>query len=273
MIQKVKDLINNLSLSFTISSSICAFVVSQYLYLDLSWSHYVMLSLAVWVFYTYDHLSDSTAPNSNYVKRYRFHQQHEKWLKVFIGIALFVIVFLLFFTHWKTLVYGAGILLFCLFYFIGIKRLDFVKQKKEFFAATCISLGVVGVQILLALPEFQWRAIPIFCLFFICCLQNLHLFSFFDKKQDEALGFSTQVSRWDKNEFDQSMKSYFVMAFIMLVVLAQVGKEILPLLISFFLMEIVLMVLWYKWEEFYEEERYRFLGDIIFFFPLLHIFF
>jgi len=269
----LKENINNLSLSFTISSSICAYVISKVLLVPLSWHHYVFLSLTVWLIYTFDHLMDAAKPGASEIIRYKFHKKYFSQIRIAIAVILCLLASLLILLPWQTILSGVFVLAICLGYFVLIRKNLLVKRKKEKFAAFCISMGVVGMVVFVSLPIFEIGSVFIFAAFYLLCLQNLYLFSYFEKGNDKRLGFETEVSNWTKDEFDSSMKGLFVLCFIVSVFILQFGERFFSLFLVFMLMQTVLFVLWNRSQDFQKNERYRFIGDAIFFLPLIALLF
>ena len=273
MIPRVKKIVNNLSLSFTVSSSLCAFVVSKTLIIPLSWAHYIILSLSVWLIYTLDHVVDSSKPGSQEIERYEFHKRYFSQLRIAMLLVALVILCSLFFLPLNTLLAGLLVLIICIGYMVLIRKIDTIRRKKEKFAALCITMGVVGMVVLPSFPSFKLVYLFVFLCFYILCLQNLYLFSFFERVNDKMLGFGTEVSLWTKEEFDNRMKSLFVLAFIFNLFLLQFGQRFLSLFLVFMLMELVLFILWTRSQDFQANERYRFMGDAIFFISVIALLF
>ena len=270
---KGKDIFNNLSLSFAISSSICAYVFSKYLATSVSWTYLLVLSLTVWGIYTVDHLKDSHRSKAFNVLRYQFHRKYYKQLRITVIVVLALITWLLFLLPLSTVLYGFAVLSVCFLYLWLVHGKKLVVNQKEVFAAFCITMGVVGLLIIQALPLFVWVSLPIFGSFFLTCLINLYLFSFIEKEQDLEIGFATAVTKWDKVKFDERLKALFVAGFLLNVWIMYAGKEFFGLFIVFCLMQMVLFILWQKQEEFIEDEYYRVIGDGVFFIPLIALLF
>jgi hypothetical protein len=154
-----------------------------------------------------------------------------------------------------------------------IRKIDTVRRRKEKFAAFCITMGVVGMVVFPSFPSFKIVYLFVFSCFYILCLQNLYMFSFFERVNDKILGFGTEVSHWTKKEFDNRMKSLFVLAFIFNLFLLQFGHRFLSLFLVFMLMELGLFILWTRSQDFQANERYRFIGDAIFFISGIALFF
>jgi 4-hydroxybenzoate polyprenyltransferase len=268
-ISSIKSIANNLSLNITLSCGFCAFLFSKYLYVDLPWVHYAILAISVWLIYTYDHLSDTMEMDYSDTNRYQFHIKYRDIIKILFWLAMATGAGLLIFLPIKTIYAGLVLSAFIVLYFILLGKNGHVKKYKEFFAAGAVTAGIGGVITLSLIPSFYWISIPMLLAFFIICLQNLALFTYFDREQDKKLGFATWITKLEEAKFNNFMMALFLIGFMSNAALLFFGIHTLMLFVVLCAMELVLLVIFLQKDKFAEKENYRFWGDFIFFFPAL----
>lgn len=232
LIQKVSsgffEKINILSLDVVAGSCAGMFFFGDMMRLSLPWFIYLLLGMAVWSIYTFDHLLDATSiPQLALSKRHRFHQRHFKKLSIItMIITLSGIGLAAAWLPWNGML-GAGLILFALILLVII-GLRFVHVKlaalKE--AVTAL-LYVCGVGLApFWLQDFGFGSTNwLFFVpgYFVLAWFNLVFLSYMDAALDKAEGHHSIMTVLGKKRTRQLLWGlaafslmYMVMLFIVL---------------------------------------------------------
>lgn len=182
-------------LSLDVVSGACAgmYFFADMMRIPLSWYYYLLLALAVWTIYTFDHLLDARKVSQVALsKRHRFHQQHFKPLA--LVLVLTGIAGALLSVHFLTFerIMAAGTILF--FLIVGVMvgmRLGNKKSAiaKELLIATFYVAGIIlapAVQLDFGFISGNWLFyVPAY---FILAWFNLVYLSYLDGALDRAEG-------------------------------------------------------------------------------------
>lgn len=261
-------LMNILSVDVALGSICCAAWFAELFNVDLRPYAFVSLGLAVWIIYTVDHLLDARKiVGTASTERHRFHQKYfSKLIVAVIGAVLINVIVVLFI---RKAVFQSGVILasVMLVYFL-LQR--FLRHFKEFVIAFLFSCGVLlpSWSLSMSFPGFELSLI--ICQFMLTALINLLLFSWFDRHRDSA----------DKrHSFVTLVGGKTTRVFIWLLFALNVALMSLSVVYSFqmlssvaivFVMNVSLFLLFFRPTGFEIEDRYRLLGDGIFFLPLLY---
>ena len=230
---------------------------------------FISLGLTVWIIYTADHLLDVARvkiPAST--ERHRFHQRHFTTLIIVLAVAVLTDIIFVVFIRKIIFQWGVVLATAMIFYFLIQRYLIYVK---ELVVALLFSCGVL-------LPSFSLietfpggKILFVMSSFVLTALINLILFSWFDQTsdtKDNRASFATQVG-------ERKTKSAIVLLFVLNAVLMILTVLLIPEsymhVALMFSMNIILIFLFTRKEYFEVDDRYRIVGDGIFFIPLLYI--
>ncbi|GAB3010300.1 hypothetical protein GCM10027284_31190 [Cyclobacterium sediminis] len=184
---------NLLSLDVVAGACSGMYFFADLMKVDLSWKIYLLLALAVWCIYTFDHLLDAKKVEGPALsQRHRFHQNHFKFLMVLMLIAIITGLILAFLFLPSIKMLGSGlalalvIMLTMTFLRIAGKKMAAVK---EFSTAFFYVAGLVLIPILNLDHAFSSANWAFFlAAYFLLAWYNLIYLSYSDGAQDLAEG-------------------------------------------------------------------------------------
>lgn len=263
------EISRHLSLDVVTGGVIYANALAHIYQLRLPISVSMALGSCIWLIYTLDHLIDARSVlKEASTKRHKFHQKNSKPIFLFFLLIAVIGLCTLFYLPYQILIYGCVLLGLVGLYFLTIWFFK-IFFSKEFFIALLYTCGVfIGVFSLAG--QIPISLVLLFFQSLIIAFINLLLFSWIEIEQDRMDGHKSWATQFGEEKSKMHIKYLFVLMLIFLLVGAWVCQEDLKLL----LMESVLfsmnMVLWFvymKKEKLITGERYRWLGDFVFFIP------
>ncbi|EPR65946.1 hypothetical protein ADICYQ_5091 [Cyclobacterium qasimii M12-11B] len=188
-------------LSLDVVAGACAgmYFFADLMKVELSWKIYLLLGLAVWSIYTFDHLLDAKKVKGQALSpRHRFHQDHFTLLLVMLFVAVicgFVLAFC-FLPSFKM--FGSGLLLaFLIVLSMAVLRLAGKKTAavKEFSTALFYVAGLVLIPLLNIDFSFSTNYWMYFLgAYLLLAWYNLVFLSYSDSEQDLAEGQASIVT-------------------------------------------------------------------------------
>jgi hypothetical protein len=258
--------INWLGIDVALGAGVLSVALAHSWSVPFQWSPYALLVIIVWLIYALDHLRDAHVHRDRIeTERRKFHANYSRLLTlVAVGMLLTLIPLLLVQTR-RLLLYGSILSVFVAMYFLLI-QLGILKRAKEFAAAFFYTLGI-------CLVPMTMKELPIEFLIhggqiFLIALANLLLFSWFDFDADKAEGFEGLIS-------EAAMSKRLII--VLLVIQAVVSAVLLvngfhPALEGCLLLMSLLLLLPCAHSAYWARaQRFRILGDGIFFLPLISI--
>lgn len=266
---------NALSFDVAVGACISAAFVASWQEVSLSWITLLVLGICVWIIYTLDHLIDAKSIRHRpHTFRHRFHQEHFKAILSAVVIAGITELVLLFYLPHPILIWGMCLLLIVVLYFLLLWLLRFQKvYHKEVLIAMVYSCGIF-------LPSLSISKFPLdkpwgllFLQVFLIALSNLLIFSVLETKSDildEQKSLATILG---------GMKTKQILWLLLIVgmAIAFIGMLVAEsrnamahgtlLLMNLVLSLILILPSWRK------NDNYRFIGDGVFYIPLVFIFF
>ena len=269
-LKKTYQWIQATSLDVVVGSGLLTLSIAKYYKVSLPVPVVACLMIAVWLIYTFDHLSDAKKTRSKAATfRHRFHQQYYKQLKAALILVLFSGVAAVCFLPAVVVKNGVICAAVVFFYFMLLKLRSF--WLKELLIALCYTTGVFLGPLSLAqepLNNFQLLLIP---QVFLLALANLIIFSCFDYENDKkdahyslAIHFGLTRSR--------NIALGLVLGGLMFCLLMFLSAQLMLTIevqALIFIMNILLLTLILQEERFRQNEMYRVIGDGIFFIPAL----
>lgn len=266
------------SIDIALGGIIGALFVAKYLGVQLDYLVVIELFIVIWLIYTFDHLIDSGSDRYELVA-FR-HKVHRKFSTTIWGIWSFTLVVglsVLFKIPSITLLAGSIIAVFVVMYFFSLKLLeDGNLYHKEFSAAIIYAAGIfIGpVSIFKGDPSSDiWI---LFIEYALLATVNLLVFSIYEQLANEKSGFQSLL----KAVGSKKVRVLSLVLVVFVVILSGASfiffwesPQILKAQFIILLMAIFLILLIVNKNALIINERYRVVGDAIFFIPVLYILF
>jgi hypothetical protein len=221
------------------------------------------LGLTVWVVYTIDHLLDARKVTGNAsTERHQFHQRHYRILAPCVIVAVLTDAVIVSFIR-RPILEGGVVLIAVVGIYLLVQQ--YTKIFKEIFIAWMYTLGVVLPSIMVTrVPYHTWPWV-LLLQFFLLALTNLLLFSWFDHEfdaRDKRSSFVTIVG-------PERTRIIIRGLFVIMGLLAFFSHELKA---SLYLLagDSLLLSIFLKPEFFRKADRFRLLGDAVFFILLFY---
>lgn len=237
-----------------------------------SWIFSISLGLAVWIIYTFDHVLDANKHERDpIIERHKFHKEHTKRLLFLQVIAIIIGIVCVINLPQTTIIYGLTLLVFVMGYFVIVFffKSFYLKEVTVAIVYTCgIFLGPISVY---ELP-IGFEVINFFVQILFLALINLIIFSWVEYDLDHHDGHMSIAIKFGKNRTKKLIG--FLISFLLawqLISFLWLDFELIQFL--FALMTITLSVIYFVPNALSKNDRYRWLGDIIFFIPGIQLLF
>lgn len=259
-----------LSLDIAFGAVVLSIVIAKFIGIEMPLSISLCLGIAIWIIYTLDHLIDAfKSDKPPTIERHLFHRQHFRLLIGALILSLVAGAYIVLSLPVITFMYGITLTMLVLVYF-GIIYVFKQFYLKEVFVAAVYALGVFVGPVSLNNGQILPTIAMLFLQTFLLALINLILFSSFEYDQDKKDKNSSIVLKLGQERISQLLKILFsVLLIIQLYSIVDFGFEIKMMVFNllFISMTFVLWIL-QKWPSFFTaNERYRTIGDGIFFIP------
>lgn len=266
MIARAYKIFTWLSLDVTAGAIVFMCFLAQEFDITVRWSESAALGLAVWIIYSIDHLLDVRKAVDPITSRRTFHRQHSKFLLLGTAVALCI-------GFWITSLLSSGIIItggilavvaVCYLIVVQVNHLSRFKEVQ-------IGIGyAVGVSLvpMVGLDEILvWHWLSLVLLFLIALI-NLILFSWYERVQDRQEGFSSIVLSIGEKKTSLILFVLLVLLIFGGISIGQVGGSIR--LVTFFLFAAGVDFCLWRFSTFFQtNDRYRAVGDAVFFLPLI----
>jgi 4-hydroxybenzoate polyprenyltransferase len=224
----------------------------------------IALGLTVWIIYTLDHLLDARkVKRPAATRRHQFHQEHFHVLVRIVVLAIMIDGVLIFFLRKQVFIGGIVLALLVGIYFF-IHR--YVKFLKEIFIAVLYTVGVLLPSA--SVTGYPWNGISYLLIvqFTLTALINLLIFSWFDHEKDLKDGNTSFVTVVGEKQ----SRMIIVLLFVVVPLLTPFTGLVRASLVIV-MMNLMLLVI-FRWHTFFaKNDRFRLLGDAVFFIPLLYL--
>lgn len=261
--------INILSLDVALGAMIgCAFF-SRLFGVTLLPHAYLSLGLIVWIIYTVDHLVDArNSKGEPSTDRHLFHKIFHRQLLMATIVAGVVVALEVMFVRKPVLYAGLGVAMLVVGYLLLQASLKFVK---ELAGAILYTAGVVaGPWSMLQRPLLAVE-LGLIGLFAVTAYANLLLFSWFDVGTDERDGHSSMATYFG----DRITRGVIVIAFMFatfLYIVLLINYPSYAVALSLLLLMNAVLFLTFRGRNFFRmADRYRIVGDLVFFIPGIYL--
>lgn len=241
---------------------------------------WIVLPCAVWSFYTVDHLIDGyKSQGGTRIARHRFHYQHRYILIILTAITTLSSLTLSMVYLNTTIIYAGFIVgLIVLAYFLLlalVKKQQSVFLQKEFIIAL-VYVGGIWLAPLIWSGHFPERTIVcILVVFFLLAWAEGIMASYFDVENDLREKHTSFTICFGATQARRFLILLHILIFLLLLLAigySQSGLQTNSLVILLF-MNICLMSIILFPGFFQQKERFRILGESVFLFPALIVFF
>lgn len=243
-----------------------AYVSSSYK-ITLPFSVYWALGSAIWLIYTVDHLMDSRKGTGELSERHAFHRRYFSELIMVAGVVQALAIFNLYFLPVPIIREGALLGAICVFYLL------LIWVFKSFWVKELVVATVYATAIFLPAYAMDKLSVidilPILQLSIIALL-NLCLFSYIDLEEDQRNGFGSIVTRCG-NRSSLLISGLFTLALLLNIVCFMFFSGDMHLQWLYLLMTITLLIIWINLDYFRINDRYRIVGDGIFFLTIIFL--
>ncbi len=265
--------IDALSLDVVLGAVISSLFFAKLLNVTLPPIILATLALAIWTIYTMDHLWDAhRSQNPARTFRHQFHQKHFIVLLVLVVLGIAFGMVMLWYLPTTTRIWGIVLMLVVIGYFVILRLQQNQQYHKEMLVALVFTCGVLlgpyslyrGVlTVPYALVIMQFAALA---------FSNLLVFSYFEIEIDRNQNFGSLARSIGESTIRSLALGLLIMIMLSVSVCWFIWSELdviknsqwIIMLMTFSLIAIS------KWPGlFRKDDRYRFLGDGIFFIPVL----
>ena len=226
----------------------------------------VALGLTVWVIYTIDHLRDATKiAHPAATLRHRFHQENFGSLLFFLAIAILADAVAIFFIRRQVFEWGLMLTSVVTLYLVFHRSLRFLK---ELFVASLYTAGVLLLSVTVTVLDASTQHYLMIFQFAIAAWTNLVLFSWFDQAFDQLNDQNSFVTVMGRKTAQTFLNYLFTVSFLLTTVQLIIASPLMPVLILL-LMNAALFLIFVFRKHLEKDDRYRLIGDAVFFFPSL----
>ncbi len=230
----------------------------------------VVLGICTWIIYILDRLLDNLKSDPEDTRHW-FHHQHQYYLQIGIIILLLMAGILVFFLPKSVIYFGVGISILLILYFIAVNRISIstdYQHFKEIFTALIYTLCVAGTA-LITKSNLDWRVYLSAGIFFLLVLQSLLIFSTFElKSYPETKNLAKKIGKINCTYLITG-----IAVFTVLCCLFSANTFLQKVFYIETLMAICSTLIYVFNEKLSKNERYRWLGEMVFWLPLVLIFF
>lgn len=257
---------NVLSLDVALGAVCSALFFSKLLQVQVLPYGMIALAMSVWVIYTIDHLLDAKkikGPAST--ERHRFHQRNFKALTIAVAAVVMITLVVVMFIR-PAVLKGGLLLISCCAMYLLVHR--FIGFPKELLIAVLYTAGVLLPS--LSVTKVTLAHLPFFivCQFMLTALLNLIIFSWYDRVRDRADGSTSMVLLLGERRSRLIIWSLLVLN----LALGALSNQFVPAMLVV-AMNLVLMLLFLDRRTFLNDEKFRLIGDAVFYVPVLYLLF
>lgn len=233
--------------------------------------YWFILPLSVWVIYTADHLLDALKVREKATMgRHYFHFVHRKTIGIFLGLAVVILIALVFnYLDRSTIIFGVCVSFMIFVYLLSnhfVNRI-FRYFPREFFIAIGYTLGTWGLPIICKYPLISRSDLLLFLNNFLIIVSIPLLYSIYEYDADRTAGFISFASSF-------GVKAAELTVLIVLTISALVSTWSFLFIergtgFVMVLMTLALIVAVIFRKKFSLNEKYRMIGDSTTFLPFL----
>jgi len=230
----------------------------------------LILGICIWIIYILDRLLDNLKSEPEDT-RHQFHFQHQYYLQVGIIILFFIAAILAFFLPRNVVYFGIALSVLILIYFYILQK----KSKsanyqyfKEVFTSVIYSICVVG-SAFSTKQNLDWHAYLAGFIFFLLVHQSILIFSFYESQAYPAT--KNLAKKLDKTNCTFLILGVFALSIISIFLTNNIFLQ--KVFLTETLMAFCSVLIYFFEAKLAKNENYRWLGEMVFWLPILLIFF
>lgn len=256
-----------LSLDIVLGAIFFLRYLAHFYQVALSVHVYFALGSAIWLIYTIDHLVDGKTVQTETMDRHSFHRHHTKSLILLGGFILILALANVFFLDEQLIKAGALLSIGCVMYLLLV---FFIRSLwiKEFLVAVTYAGGIFLAPLVYA--ETTWLDGVYVLELAGVALLNLLIFSVFDTHKDLLDGVNSLALRMGRVMTNWVIGLLGMTLMVLSAVLFILLRE--PLQGLYLLMTLILMIIQIFPGFFSQNERFRIVGDGVFYLAALFVF-
>lgn len=265
---KIVHFVQNLSIDITIGALISSLFLCEFFGVSTSIEISVGLGIAIWLIYTADHLLDAMkAKDTATNPRHAFHFKYRKLLVVIAALLFAYGVYNATQLPVTTVYYGLILGSLSLAYFVYLK-LSATQRFKELFAALVYTAGIFAGPFSL-IEGWEWTYLMVFMQFFLLAYGNLLIFPLFERQMDEQQGITSIAVSLSESRLRRLIGLVLGVSAVYGICLTTFFEPFHRVGYIFILMTASLALLLSRPGWFQRYNLYRFVGDGIFWLPLI----
>lgn len=225
----------------------------------------IVLGACTWIIYIIDRILDNLKPLSKQTVRHAFHEKYKNQLQVFVLFLALASIILLYYLPTKTIRFGLFLTIPLVFYFFLFFKfkINYIKEPFTAFFYTAAVSGTALVHQSNQTPINYVLALGLFCVAF----QNLLIFSLFEIYEDK--GRENLVSKIGKKPTIVAIVLLFLLIINTFAALYSSSTAYqAKCLICIGSMSVILLLITLFPQHFLKNDRYRWVGDAVFFIPI-----
>ena len=263
------------SVDIAIGGVIGALFVSKFLGIEPQLFVITELAIVIWLIYTFDHLVDAGSSRYKLVTfRHKVHQRNSTVIWGLWSFALIAAFSLLFKVPSKTVLAGSILSVLVILYFISLKVLEDSKiYHKEISASLIYTVGIFIGPLSLFGGKLEIAFWILFIQFFLLALVNLLVFSIYELGIDKESGFQSLVKTIGIEKIRILTVVLLAMVYtvsLFVIILLNNNPHIVKAQLVLLIMAAVLTTVLLNRRTLSINERYRMVGDAVFFIPALY---
>jgi len=257
-----------LSLDIVLGAIFFLTYLGKLYHLSIGFPTYFAMSAAIWLIYTIDHLMDAWVTSKPTTERHAFHHRNFKTILLVSGIVLMAALINIHFM--KESIIRSGAILSA----VSVAYLMLVYFVRKLWVKEIIVALVYAAGIFLAPVTLRGISIIdgfLFAQLAVVAFLNLIVFSLFDYENDRKSGFNSLALRLGAARVSVAIRMSGLLIIVSSVSMIALGYSDLQML--YLLMTSILLWVHYRPVYFSRNERFRVVGDGIFYLPLLFLLF
>lgn len=261
-------IVNILSLDVVAGSMVSSAFFSKIFLVPVYGFELIALGLTVWLIYTFDHLRDAgRILHAASTERHRFHQVHSKALKRSVFIIAAIDAGVITQLHRQLFVWGVLLGALTVVLLLIQRHIPWIK---EFLISIFYTAGVLLPVIPFATETMTAPDYILIIQFALTALINLLVFSWYSYKEDKRDNFNSLVTAAGV----KLTRFALYTCWFMTVLLSLYQSTSVRFFESIIILSIatVLMTIFIFSSFFSLNNRYRYLGDVLFLIPLIYYF-
>ena len=271
MIKELLSYFRLLSLDVVLGACVSTLFIAKYFNIDLPNIVVAVLGLAVWIIYTFDHLLDGTkSSDTPLTQRHQFHQTHRRPIFIILVLMMVVGLVLVFQLPVQIIINGITLSSGVVLYFVGLKLIGGRPSVyKEPLVALAYTIGVfLGPVSLMKTIDYD-SLMVLFAIYALMAFVNLLMFSVYELKIDECDKHTSIVRYVGKRKATYLINVCFILLLLLFGYQLITPESFDLVSIAIFAMIATLIVVNYWKSLFGIKERYRIVGDAVFYFPFI----